>query len=73
MRKLDYMHIYSTEGQSIMGEVKEVPRIIEAKMLKQYDKLKVLRSLVLLSTTQGGLAKAEFDALRRSYIMNYGY
>jgi hypothetical protein len=73
LRKLDYMHIYGTEGQCIMGEVKEVPRILEGKMLKQYDKLRVLRSLVLLSATQGGVGKAEFDSLRRSFIMNYGY
>lgn len=56
-----------------MGEVKEVPRILEGKMLKQYDKIRVLRYFALLSTTQGGLAKPEFDALRRSFIMNYGY
>jgi hypothetical protein len=56
-----------------MGEVKEVPRILEGKMLKQYDKLRVLRAMVLLSTTQGGVGKVEFDAIRRSFIMNYGY
>lgn len=73
LRKLDYIHIYGVEGQCVMGEVKEVPRILEAKMLKQYDKLRVLRALVLLSSTQGGLAKTDFDSLRRSFLMNYGH
>lgn len=73
LRKLDYIHIYGNEQQCILGEYKEIPRILEAKMLKQYDKIKILRSLILYSTTQGGVLKPEFDALRRSFIMNYGY
>lgn len=56
-----------------MGEVKEIPRQLEAKMTKQYNKMKILRAMCILSTTQGGLAKAEFDSLRRTFIMNYGY
>jgi len=56
-----------------MGETKEIPRQLEAKMTKRYNKMKVLRALCMLSTTQGGLAKPEFDSLRRAFIMNYGY
>lgn len=73
LRKLDYIHIYGNEQQCLLGETKEIPRMLEAKMVKQYDKLKILRSFVLLSATQGGVQKAEFDQLRRSFIMNYGY
>lgn len=73
LRKLDYIHIYFTEQQCIMGDYTEIPRILEAKMVKQYDKIRVLRALCMLSTTQGGLSKADFDQLRRTFIMNYGY
>lgn len=42
-------------------------------MTKKQDRLKILRYMCLLSTTQGGLKKADFDVLRRNYILNYGY
>lgn len=73
LRELDHIQIYSTEGMCINNDFKDVPRILESKMIKQYDRNKVLRSMCLLSTTQGGIPKADFDALRRSFIMNYGY
>lgn len=72
-RNLDYIQVYSFESMCILGETKEIPRQVEAKMTKQYNKNKVLRALCLLSTTQGGLSKTEFDSLRRTFIMNYGY
>lgn len=42
-------------------------------MVKQYNKLKILRALCLLSLTQGGLTEKDFINLRRVFIMNYGY
>jgi len=42
-------------------------------MIKQYNKLKILRALCLFSLTQGGLTQKDFDNLRRVFIMNYGY
>jgi len=42
-------------------------------MAKRYNKMKVLRGMCIFSTTQGGCQKAEFDSLRRTFIMNYGY
>jgi vacuolar protein sorting-associated protein 33B len=42
-------------------------------MTKQYNKMKVLRAMCIFSTTQGGLSKADYDNLRRVFIMNYGY
>jgi hypothetical protein len=42
-------------------------------MTKQYNKMKVLRAMCIYSTTQGGLQKADYDNLRRVFIMNYGY
>ena len=54
-------------------ELKQIAMTLEAKMLKQYNKMKVLRALCLFSTTQGGLTKLDFDNLRRVFIMCYGY
>jgi hypothetical protein len=51
MRKPDYKQVYELEGLSIMDDIKEIPRIIEGKMLKQYDKQRILRAFILLSTT----------------------
>ena len=42
-------------------------------MVKRYNKLEILRVLVLLSLTQGGFLQKDFDNLRRTFIMNYGY
>lgn len=35
--------------------------------------MRILRYMVLFSTTQGGCSKTDFDSLRRTFIMNYGY
>ena len=42
-------------------------------MVKQYDIFTILKLLVLLSTTNSGLKKEEFDHLRKTFIMCYGY
>jgi len=42
MRNLDYIHVYSVEGACVVGDTKEVPRILEAKMVKMYNKMKIL-------------------------------
>ena len=42
-------------------------------MIKQYDIYTILRLITLLSTTNSGLKQAEFDHLRRTFIMCYGY
>jgi hypothetical protein len=54
-------------------DLKQIAMNLEAKMTKQYNKMKVLRAMCLYSTTQGGLQKADYDNLRRVFIMNYGY
>ena len=57
-----------------MGEdPKEIAQVLETKMVKKYDKIKILRAIVLFSLTQGGLSQRDFDQLRRVFIMNYGY
>ena len=53
--------------------MKFISQSLEAKMTKQYNKMKVLRAMCIYSTTQGGLQKADYDNLRRVFIMNYGY
>ena len=42
-------------------------------MTKKYDMYTILRLMSLLSTTNSGLKQAEFDQLRRAFIMCYGY
>jgi hypothetical protein len=57
MKEFDYPHIYKLEMLSILGEdLKTIHQMLETKMTKQYDRLKILRALVLLSVTQGGIA-----------------
>ena len=41
--------------------VKEIITSLEAKMVRQYNIVTVLRLMTLLSTTQSGLKQAEFD------------
>jgi hypothetical protein len=73
-RNQDYLDIYAMEGKCIMGDdLKIVVQQLEAKMIKQYNRVKILRALVLLSLSQGGLQQKEFDHLRRCFVMNYGY
>lgn len=73
-RNIDYLQIYSLEGKCIMGEeIKDIAQQLEAKMIKGYNKMKVLRAMCLFSLTQGGLTQKDFDNLRRVFIMNYGY
>ena len=54
-------------------DIKEIYPILEAQMTKKQDRLKILRYMCLLSTTQGGLKKPEFETLKRNYVLNYGY
>ena len=42
-------------------------------MVRQYNIKTVLRLITLLSVTQSGLKQAEFDHLRKVFIMCYGY
>lgn len=42
-------------------------------MTRKYDMYAVLRLMTLLSTCNSGLKQAEFDQLRRAFIMCYGY
>lgn len=42
-------------------------------MVRKYNMYTVLRLMTLLSTTNSGLKQAEFDQLRRAFIMCYGY
>ena len=42
-------------------------------MTRKYNMYSVLRLMTLLSTTNSGLKQAEFDQLRRAFIMCYGY
>jgi len=73
-RNMDYLHIYGLEGECIMGdEIKQIVNKLEGKMVKKCNKMKILRAMSLFSVTQGGLTKNDFDSLRRSFIMNYGY
>lgn len=73
-KKLDNVHTYGLEQKIILGEdVKTIINTLEFKMAKQYEKNRILRLMCLLSVTQSGLKKEEFDALRRNFIMNYGY
>ena len=53
--------------------VKEIITSLEAKMVRQYNIVTVLRLMTLLSTTQSGLKQAEFDQLRRAFITSYGF
>lgn len=54
-------------------DIKEITTSLMAKMIKKYDMTTVLRLLTLLSTTNSGLKQADFDMLRRAFIMCYGY
>ena len=44
-----------------MDDSKEIPTILEGKMLKQRSTMKILRAMCLYSSTKGGLKKEELD------------
>lgn len=54
-------------------DIREIMTALQAKMVKKYDMITVLRLMVLLSMTNSGLKQADFDQLRRAFIMCYGY
>jgi hypothetical protein len=52
MKELDYQHCYGLEQKIILGEdLKSIQTILENKMIKQYNKDKILRLICLLSVT----------------------
>ncbi len=53
--------------------MKGIIQTLEVKMMKQYDRDRILRLFCLLSVTQSGLKQVDLDNLRKFYIMNYGY
>lgn len=58
----------------MLGEdLKGIQTTLENKMIKQYNRDKILRLLCLLSVTQSGLKSDMLDSLRRFFICNYGY
>lgn len=73
-KSIDYMQCFRMEHTIIQGcNVKEILTSLEAKMTRKYNMYTVLRLMTLLSTTNSGLKQAEFDQLRRAFIMCYGY
>ena len=56
MKNLDYQHCYSLEQKIILGEdLKAIQQTLENKMIKQYNRDRILRLLCLFSVTQSGL------------------
>jgi hypothetical protein len=42
-------------------------------MVKNYDRIAILRLIIMLSVSLSGLKKDEFDYLRRAFMMCYGF
>ena len=72
---IDIRHLQQTEFDLITRNVnlKELLPLLEVKMSKQLQINLILRVLCLLSITQSGLKKDDFNRLKRVLIMNYGY
>ena len=51
----------------------EVIKKLETKMINCYDKVTVVRLLCLLSITQNGLIRTQFNDLRKTFITAYGF
>ncbi len=52
MKELDYQHCYGLEQKIILAEdLKQIISTLENKMIKQYNRDKILRLLCLLSVT----------------------
>jgi hypothetical protein len=62
MKNLDYQHCYGLEQKIILGEdLKAIQQVLENKMIKQYNRDRMLRLLCLFSVTQSGLKQDIFD------------
>ena len=52
MKEMDYMHAYGLEQKIILGEdLKQIQQTLENKMIKQYNRDKILRLMCLFSVT----------------------
>jgi hypothetical protein len=56
-----------------MEDIKDIIGKVEVKMVKNHDRVAVLRLMCLLGVTQSGLKKDEFDYIRKAYIACYGF
>lgn len=54
-KNIDFIQIYGLEGKCILDDSKDVPTILEGKILKNCSKMKILRTMCLYSSTKGGL------------------
>ena len=54
------------------GYLKEVIELLEFKMAKGVEKDYILRLMILLSLTEGGLKEKQFYSLKKLYIECYG-
>jgi hypothetical protein len=62
------------EQKIILGDdLRGIINMLETKMCKQYNKVKILRLICLLSVTQSGLKQVDLDNIRKTYIQCYGY
>ena len=52
MKSIDYNHCYGLEQKIILGEdIKQIQTTLENKIVKQYNRDKILRLMCLLSVT----------------------
>ena len=74
-QSIDYQQCFRMEINILSGQssIKEVMTALEAKMVRKYDMYTILCLMTLFSTTNSGLKQSEFDQLRRSFVMSYGY
>jgi len=75
---MDYKQLYRLEQKCILGldnkdTYKTIIHDIEAKIIKMYDKIHILRALCIFSIINGGLDQEDFDYLRKAFIMHYGH
>jgi Sec1 family len=71
---LDFIQLCSLEQSIIMGaDFKDLMPKLESKMCRQYNIETILRLVSLLSVTKSGLDPKDFDYLRKTFLMCYGY
>jgi hypothetical protein len=77
MKEDNYSDMSKLEKEIIMALYDEHYQLIkeklEARMVLQFPKLSILRTMVLFSTVTNGIKPEWFDSLCQMFILNYGY
>ena len=61
------------EHNILMGDLNQIYEYIGSKIVRKLDLSYILRLLILISQTEGGLKTKTFNSLRKELVHSYGF